>query len=410
MSEWNKYAVSDLCSDIIDCVNKTAPISDSKTPYKMLRTSDVRDGFINLEGLNCVSEEVFQKWTRRGDLQIGDIVFTREAPLGEVGIVREAENYFLGQRLVLYRTDPKKCDNRFLLYWFLNPINKEGLKSRGVGSTVTHLRVPECERIEITAPDIETQRRIADILSAYDGMIENNQKQIKLLEEAAQRLYKEWFIDYRFPGCEKTRIIDGIPEGWQKRSLSELVQVVRGRSYSSKELSEKDGVFMVNLSNMRAYGGYNRNQEKRYTGKYNNDQLVEPHDLLMGVTDMTQERRTVGRAALVPNLHTKAMISMDLIKLIPIEGSALFYYALLNYGGYSEVVSRFANGTNILHLRPDVLDIVDVVLPNIYLQEKFVAFFENIQNRVDALQDEIIIATEARDRLLPKLMSGEIEL
>ena len=167
---------------------------------------------------------------------------------------------------------------------------------------------------------------------------------------------------------------------------------------------------MVNLSNIRPYGGYNRDQEKHYTGKVNEDQFVDTHDLIMGVTDMTQERRTVGRVAIVPNLHAKSMISMDLIKLVPIEGSPLFYYALLNYGGYSEVISRFANGTNVLHLRPDVLDVVDAVVPDICLQEKFVDIFENIQNRLEALQDGIILATEARDRLLSKLMSGELEV
>ena len=167
---------------------------------------------------------------------------------------------------------------------------------------------------------------------------------------------------------------------------------------------------MVNLSNIRPYGGYNRDQEKHYTGKFNDDQMVNTHDLVMGVTDMTQERRTVGRVAVVPNIHNKAIISMDLIKLIPIEGSSLFYYALLCYGGYSEVVSRFANGTNVLHLRPDVLDIVDALLPTIELQNKYSEFFEGIQKRVDDLQDQILLASEARDRLLPKLMTGEIEL
>ena len=100
MSEWRKVEIAELCSAIIDCVNKTAPISEKPTKYKMLRTSDIRDGFINLDGLNSVTELVFEKWTRRGKLQKGDIIFTREAPLGEVGIVRYPENYFLGQRLV----------------------------------------------------------------------------------------------------------------------------------------------------------------------------------------------------------------------------------------------------------------------------------------------------------------------
>lgn len=130
----------------------------------------------------------------------------------------------------------------------------------------------------------------------------------------------------------------------------------------------------------------------------------------MGVTDMTQERRTVGRPALVPDLHTHAMISMDIIKLVPNEGSPLFYYALLMYGGYSEVISRFSNGTNVLHLRPDVLGIIDVILPSLEIQMQFVDQFEPIQRKIEALQDESILAAEARDRLLPKLMSGEIEL
>ncbi len=410
MSKWVKYSISRLCTDIIDCVNKTAPISEIETPYRMLRTSDVRDGFINLEGLNCVTEEVFQKWTRRGELRIGDIIFTREAPLGEVGLVREAKNYFLGQRLVLYRADPQVCDNRFLMYWFLNPINKEGLKSRGIGSTVTHLRVPECGKIEVSAPNIDTQRKIADILSQYDNVIENNKQQIKLLEEVAQRTFKEWFIDFHFPGYETIKYVDDKPKGWVKKRLGDVLTVVRGRSYSSKDLSGDNGTLMVNLSNIRPFGGYNRSQEKRYTGRYSKEQTVQTHDLLMGVTDMTQERRTVGRVALVPNLHEEAMISMDLIKLVPVKGSTVFFYALLNYGGYSEVVSRFANGTNVLHLRPDVLNVIDLLLPPMELQDRYSVFFEKVQNKINLLQDQMLLAAEARDRALPMLMSGEIDL
>lgn len=247
-------------------------------------------------------------------------------------------------------------------------------------------------------------------MSHYDELIENNQKQVSLLEEAARRLYKEWFVDFHFPGYEKVQFTDGLPEGWKKCILSELLGVVRGRSYSSKELSDSEGVLMVNLSNIRSFGGYNRDQEKHYTGKYTEEQMVKCHDLVMGVTDMTQERRTVGRAALVPDLHADAMISMDLIKLIPREGSTLFYYALLTYGGYGEMVSKFANGTNVLHLRPDVLGMIDVMLPSVELQKRYVEQFEFIQRRIDTLQDESLLAAEARNRLLPKLMSGEITL
>ena len=231
MSEWKKVKLKDICSDIIDCVNKTAPVCDYETPYKMLRTSDIRNGQINTEGLKCVSKETFEKWNRRGYLQKGDVIFTREAPVGEVGWLKDPKNLFLGQRLMFFRADNKKCDNRFLFYSLFFSENKRSIIAKSNGSTVNHLRVPDCENIEIDIPDLQTQQNIASILSRYDSLIENYQKQIKLLEEAAQRLYKEWFVDLRFPGHESTKNVDGVPEGWEKRKIGSLigsVAIVRG--------------------------------------------------------------------------------------------------------------------------------------------------------------------------------------
>lgn len=236
--KWETYKLKQLCSEIVDCVNKTAPTSDVSTPYKMLRTSDIRDGKINLENLNCVTKEVYEKWTRRGKLQKGDVIFTREAPLGEVGLVREEKNYFLGQRLVLFRANNKMCDGRFLMYSLLWHDNKQAIISKGVGSTVAHLRVPECENIEIKVPDLDAQHRIADILSAYDDLIENNQKQIKLLEEAAQRLYKEWFVDLRFPGHENTKIVDGVPEGWRISLIYDVFDIKYGKNLPTSKITK----------------------------------------------------------------------------------------------------------------------------------------------------------------------------
>ena len=284
------------------------------------------------------------------------------------------------------------------------------MSGTAIGANIQNLSQGRLSSHKVSIPDIASQHYIADILSAYDSLIETNQRQIKLLEEAAQRLYREWFVDLRFPGHEDVPVVDGVPEGWKRCILGDLFTVVRGKSYSSAEISGKDGLLMVNLSNIRPFGGYNRQQEKIFNGKYKQEQLVSAHDLIMGVTDMTQEKRTVGRVALVPNLHAEAIISMDLIKLIPREGSTLFFYALLLFGNYSELVSRFSNGTNVLHLRPEVLNMVDAILPSKLLQEKFVTRFTAIVDRIDALQDEIIYAAEARDRLLPKLMSGEIEV
>ena len=400
--------LNDICELIVDCPHSTA--KDEGAGYPLIRTPNIGRGRLLLDDVHRVSEEVYDKRNARAIPQDDDLILAREAPAGNVAIIKNGEKVCLGQRTVLIRPDKSKVYPDFLVYYILAPQQQYELLGTANGATVAHVNIPVIKSLPIELPSMEVQKKAADIMKTYDDLIETNQNQIRLLEEAAQRLYKEWFIDLHFPGYEEVEIIDGVPEGWKKIPLGNVLQVVRGRSYSSKELSDKEGVLMVNLSYIRPYGGYNRDQEKHYTGKVNDNQYVETHDLLMGVTDMTQERRTVGRVAIVPNLHAKAMISMDLIKLVPVAGSPLFYYALLNYGGYSEVISRFANGTNVLHLRPDVLDIVDAVIPDVRLQNSFVEFFKSIQNRLDVLQDEMIIAAEARDRLLPKLMSGEIEL
>jgi len=380
MSEWQKYLIKDLCTDIVDCVNKTAPISDTPTPYRMLRTSDIRDGFINLENLNCVSEDTFRKWSRRGYLKKGDIVFTREAPLGEAGLVREAENYFLGQRLVLYRANPDVCDNRFLLYWFLNPQNKENIKSRGVGATVTHLRVPECEQFIVNAPDLETQEKIGSILYSYDSLIENNQKQIKLLEEAAQRLYKEWFIDLRFPGYETTPVHDGVPVGWEEKSVTDLLDIKYGKDH--KALA--DGMIPVYGS-----GGIMRR--------------VEP--ILYS-----------GESVLIPrkgSLNNILYVSCDFWTIdtmfysIPrVQNVAKYMYLFLSgLDMYS-----FNIGAAVPSMTVKILEGIHVLMPPTTILtafEKVVAPFFDLKL---LLSGKIETATQARDRLLPKLMSGEIEV
>jgi len=409
MSEWVKLKLSECCSSIADGDHQPPPKAEAGIPFVTISNMTSTNQFDFSDTL-FVPQDYYDKLEEKRKARKDDILYSVVGSFGIPVFMKEDKAFVFQRHIAILRPDNEKIVPRFLFYTMLTKDFYAKADAAAIGAAQRTVSLTALRNMEICIPDKIQQIKIVDTLAAYDDLIENNQKQIKLLEEAAQRLYKEWFVDFRFPGYEKTNIIDGVPEGWKKVPLGEALRVVRGRSYSSQELSEKEGLLMVNLSNIRPYGGYNRNQEKHYTGKVNEDQFVETHDLLMGVTDMTQERRTVGRVAIVPNLHTKAMISMDLIKLVPIEGSPLFYYALLNYGGYSEMISRFANGTNVIHLRPDILDIVDVLIPAMHLQRRFVEFFELIQNRLDVLQDEMIFAAEARERLLPKLMSGEIEV
>lgn len=229
------------------------------------------------------------------------------------------------------------------------------------------------------------------------------------MEEAAQRLYKEWFIDLRFPGHESTPIHNGIPEGWEKKAFSAVFSYVRGRSYSSKELSD-DGILMANLKNIRAFGGYNRGAEKRYIGEYKDCQLLSAGDIIMGVTDMTQERRLVGHVAVVPDVKEPMVFSMDLIKLLPITCPKSYLYSALQFGGLSDRISPLANGVNVLHLKPEAMMNLKMVVPDETTMLKFDEAFSAFQSRIEILQNQSTAAEEARDRLLPKLMSGEIEV
>lgn len=381
--KWETYKLKQLCSEIVDCVNKTAPTSDVPTPYKMLRTSDIREGKINLENLNCVTKEVYEKWTRRGKLQKGDVIFTREAPLGEVGLVREEKNYFLGQRLVLFRANNKMCDGRFLMYSLLWHDNKQAIISKGVGSTVAHLRVPECENIEIKVPDLDVQHRIADILSAYDDLIENNQKQIKLLEEAAQRLYKEWFVDLRFPGHENTKIVDGVPEEWRKFPLEEIAPVVTGKKDAN--YGDKGG----------NYPFFTCSQETITAPGYSFDTSAV---ILAGNGDFN-----------VKLYRGKFEAYQRTYVLAPFDHSNLFnlYFTVQDN---MEALTKGASGSTIKFLTKGMLQKILVLTADKKILDKFNDYEENIQQKVEALKKQVEDLTEIRNRLLPKLMSGEVEV
>ena len=386
------YKLKQLCSEIVDCVNKTAPTSDAPTPYKMLRTSDIREGKINLENLNCVTKEVYEKWTRRGKLQKGDVIFTREAPLGEVGLVREEKNYFLGQRLVLFRANDKICDGRFLMYSLLWHDNKQAIISKGVGSTVAHLRVPECENIEIKAPDLDIQHRIADILSAYDDLIENNQKQINLLEEAAQRLYKEWFVDLHFPGHENTKIVDGVPEGWKKERLVDIAEIQYGYAFDGTLFNaDKNGTPIIRIRNIP------QAETMDYTTEHvSENYLVQNGEIIVGMDGEFHINAWAGNTA-----YLVQRVCCIRPKNTEIKGWLLqAIYEPIKFFEQTVV------GATVAHLGKKHLDSIYLLTSPEGFYKPFMILFDKrllLENQNRKLR-------EARDRLLPKLMSGEVEV
>lgn len=318
----------------------------------------------------------------------------------------------VNQHVAIVRPNAKVLNPFYLNYYLASPYMQAFMLGLAVGKGASRNAMTKdmISNFEIPCPPIDVQEKIVQILQPYDDLIKNNQKQIKLLEEMAQRLYKEWFVDLRFPGYEDTPIVDGVPEGWRKYPLREVFDYVRGKSYTSAELSDTEGVLMANLKNIRAFGGYNRNQEKHFTGKYKENQTVVAGDLVMGVTDMTQERRLVGHVALIPEMDEQMTFSMDLIKLIPKLVSTYYLYSTMFFGEYSKKISLLANGTNVLHLKPDAMMTMEMTIPDTNTLKLFDSAVEPILKRIEILQNQCNCASEARDRLLPKLMSGELEV
>lgn len=398
--------LKDLCELIVDCPHSTEP--DEGQGYPIIRTPNIGPGYLNLDGVQRVGDEAYKRRNVRAVPQAGDLILAREAPAGNVGIIPDGEKVCLGQRTVLIRPDRSKADPAYLNYYLNAPKQRHKLLSNSNGATVSHVNMPIIHNLPVDLPPLPVQSRNAGVLSAYDKLIENNRRQIKLLEEAAQRLYKEWFVDLRFPGHETTPIHNGVPEGWAKGSLLDLADVVRGCSYSSDQIVAGNRT-LINLGNLTPFGGFRFGYEKPFSGKARPDQTVCQGDVVMGLTE--QATGLAGYAALLPCVPTDSVISADLVKLSPREEvPRLFVYALLQYGRLSALISPLANGTKIKHLRPESLPRAVALLPATALMKRYAEVVKPMFDKIALAQQQIVAAREARDRLLPKLMSGEIEV
>ena len=409
---WEKVKLGDIAASV-----QTGPFgsqlhqsdySEFGTPVVMPK--DMIGGKILEDSIARVEEQHVNRLSRH-KVNVGDILYARRGDVGKCALVTENEKGWLcGTGCLKVTIDFSKANPKFVFYQLQKPETVGWVEKHAVGATMLNLNTGILESIPIELPELSEQNKIVDILSAYDNLIENNQKQIKLLEEAAQRLYKQWFFDLRYPGHETTKIVDGIPEGWRKEKLGNVIEYIRGTSYTSSELSDSDGVLMVNLKNINAFGGYKRNAEKRFTGKYKENGILESGDLVMGCTDMTKERRLVGHVALIPNLKERAVFTMDLLKILPKTISKTFLYAQCRFGGLSYKISPLANGANVLHLRPENMADIEVLCPAKSIVEMYDNVFASMISKIEKLEDQIQLASESRNRLLPKLMNNELEV
>ena len=223
----SEFLLNEVCELIVDCPHTTA--YDEGKGFPLVRTPNIGKGRLVYDGIHRVCEDVYNKRNARAIPQENDLIFAREATAGNVALIQKGEKVCLGQRTVLIRPNQEMVNPAFLTYFLLAPKQQYNLLSTANGATVAHVNLPTIRNLKIDLPELSTQHRIAAILSRYDSLIENYQKQIKLLEEAAQRLYKEWFVDLHFPDHENTRIVDGVPEGWEKKAIGDIVVLLSFR-------------------------------------------------------------------------------------------------------------------------------------------------------------------------------------
>ena len=312
------------------------------------------------------------------------------------------------------------ADVRFVKYCF--DILQQNCKKISQGAAQDNLSWEKLSTILFPAPPIEVQTKIADILSTYDNLIENNKKQIKLLEEAAQRLYKEWFVDLRFPGYETTPIVDGIPEGWEKCLLSDIIGYEIGGGWGEEKPTEKCDIPAYVIRGTDLYGvthGDSVDIPYRFHEKKNLDaRRLADGDIIFEVSGGSKTegvaRTALIRSAMLEQWSEPAMCA-SFCKLIrvrePKYAQLLFntFQYMRASGKTTEYDKRSAS--SIVNYRwKDFLATETVLIPDEVMLEKYNALANNMYQLIVQKSISIEKAKGARDRLFPKLMSGEIEV
>ncbi len=335
------------------------------------------DGFVYVSEQK-VQDDLFGNLARRGD-----IVFTQRGTLGQVAMIPDGapfETYVVSQSQMKMTVDPQKADSRFIYYWFTSRDTIGSIVSRNSSSGVPHINLTVLRNFEIPVPDRDSQTRIADVLSAYDDLIENNQKRISLLETAARLLYREWFIHLRFPGHEHVAVIDGVPDGWQRVELGSVLTMKRGYDLPATRRTHGP-VPVVSSSGITGY-----HSEAKASGP--------------GV--VTGRYGTLGEVYFVENeywpLNTALYVS-DFKGHDPLFVFQMLKSLLRGVGTQKAAVPGVDR--NVLHTMP-------VVWPPAALRQAFVETVRDYRRQIRILTAMSDKLGEARDLLLPRVMSGEV--
>ncbi|WP_266204145.1 restriction endonuclease subunit S [Pontibacter kalidii] len=394
MTNWNTYKLEEVISDFIDYRGKTPPKVSSGIP--LITAKVVKSGSIN-EPNEFVPEAIYDKWMTRGIPEYGDVLLTTEAPLGEVAQLKFKHKVVVGQRLITLRGKNDILDNTYLKYSLQTKEMQARMEAVATGTTVIGIKSAELRKVEIDLPDLPSQYRIAEILSALDDKIELNRRMNQTLEQMAQTLFRQYFVD----GIDE----DNLPEGWREGKLGDIVDVKGGTTPSTKQPEFWNG--SINWTSPKDLSSV------RFPVLLDTEKKITE----AGLKKISSGLLPVGTLL----LSSRAPIGYLAITQIPVAINQ-GYIAILCEKGYSNYFMLFwlkenmstiiqnANGSTFLEISKSVFKSIDLSIPPVELVEEFDAKVDALFQKLVLNEKESIKLTQLRDTLLPKLMSGEIDV
>lgn len=392
---------------------KSKDFSDTGIP--VIKIKNVTPPSVSLIDLSYVPEEIAGK-NRKFVLSYDDVLIAltgshinqMASVVGRVAKVKYSEKTVLNQRVgKITVNDPDDCDLDFVYYYLSQDKVKIELASKAGGAAnQANISPTDIKNLMFPFPNIDVQRKIASVLRAYDDLIENNQKQIKLLEEAAQRLYKEWFVDLRFPGHETTPIVDGVPEGWRVDRADSFFDMSIGKTPPRAEkqwfTDGTTGTPWVSISDMGSSGVYVFHTSEGLT-----EDAISKHNIKVVSADtvLLSFKLTVGRVSITTgNSCTNEAIAHFIIKDSILREYVYLYLKCFEYDslGNTSSISKAVNSK--------IVKGMPFIMPDTTVLSQFHQVSRPIFDEIKNRQKVNINLVEARDRLLPKLMSGEIEV
>ena len=401
MSEWK---LKDCCLSISDGDHLPPPKTDSGIPFITISNIDSTN-HIDFGNTLFVPIEYYEKLDDIRKARPNDIIYSVVGSFGKPVLIKDDRKFVFQRHIAILRPNSEIVDSRFLYYVMLSRDFYMQADTVAIGAAQRTISLSSLRNMKVELPPLPIQLRIATILSRYDTLIENYQKQIKLLEEAAQRLYKEWFVELRFPGHESAKIVDGVPEGWERKKAIDFFEMSIGKTPPRAEkqwfTDGKEGVPWVSISDMKDVTYLLQTSEglTKEACEKHNVRIVDEGAVLLSF------KLTVGRVSIAGmNVCTNEAIAHFNKNGDNWREYTLLYLRNYNFDtlGNTSGISKAVNSTIVKNM------------PFLMPSEKVLDAFRNVEKplfqKIKNLSFQIRLLTEARDRLLPKLMGGEMDV